>query len=182
MQGTHMVYLSCCWMTTYRNVISTVPHVIEFTEESLAAFGSMSIHCYAFIFGYMAPGPRWQDHIDIIYKRIHFQSDILPRKLAICAIICIYVDMPQPSQRIFSPLNNIIHFKNNHQFTEIKLSKLSSQAQRVVHWRAALSTSASLKTAISHKVKRRYWCLRYGGRNGLYVQCLVLSITVCWTW
>ena len=51
-----MVYPSCHWMTTYRNVTSTVPHVMEFTEEHLA--GSMSMHCYAFIFGYMAPRPR----------------------------------------------------------------------------------------------------------------------------
>ena len=34
------------------------------------------MHCYAFIFGYLAPGPRLQDHVDLIYKRIHFQSDI----------------------------------------------------------------------------------------------------------
>ena len=63
-----------------------------------------------------------QDHVDIIYKRIHFHSDFQPSELAICAIICMYA-MSQPSQRIF---------------------------------RDALSTSATLKTAISHKVKRRY--------------------------
>ena len=33
-----MVYISCCSMTTYRNVTSTVTHVMEFTEESLTVF------------------------------------------------------------------------------------------------------------------------------------------------
>ena len=53
-------------------------------------------------FGYSAPGPRQQDHVDLIYKRIHFQSNIQPRELAICLVICRYADIPQPSQRIFS--------------------------------------------------------------------------------
>ena len=41
------------------------------------SFESMSVHWCAFIFGYMASGHRWQDHVDIIYmyKRIHFQKD-----------------------------------------------------------------------------------------------------------
>ena len=43
-------------------------------------------------------------HVDRIYKRLHFQSDIWPRELAICAIICMYADMPQPSKWIFSTL------------------------------------------------------------------------------
>ena len=33
-----MVYLSCCLMTTYHNVNSTVPHVMELTEECLTVF------------------------------------------------------------------------------------------------------------------------------------------------
>ena len=41
--------------TTYRNVTLTVT---EFTEECLTVFGLMSMYCYAFIFGYLAPGPR----------------------------------------------------------------------------------------------------------------------------
>ena len=32
--------------------------------------------CHVFILGYLAPGPRRQDHVDIVYKRMHFQSDI----------------------------------------------------------------------------------------------------------
>ena len=39
------------------------------------SFGSMPMHWSAFIFGYKAPGPRLH-HVDTIYKRIHFQSDI----------------------------------------------------------------------------------------------------------
>ena len=34
------------------------------------------MHCYAFIFGNLAPGPRGKDHVDLIYKRIHLQNDI----------------------------------------------------------------------------------------------------------
>ena len=41
------------------------------------------MNCYAFTFGYL----RWQDLVDLIYKRIHFQSDIQPREQAICAIL-----------------------------------------------------------------------------------------------
>ena len=41
----------------------------------------------------------------ILYTNVlHFQSEIQPRELAICAILFMYADMSQPSQRIFSPL------------------------------------------------------------------------------
>ena len=63
-------------MTTYRNVTLTVTYVMEYTEECLTVFGSMSMLCYTFIFGYLAPGPRQQDFVNLIYKRIQFQSDI----------------------------------------------------------------------------------------------------------
>ena len=33
-----MVYPSCCLVTTYRNVTSTEPHDLEFTEECLTVF------------------------------------------------------------------------------------------------------------------------------------------------
>ena len=38
MLGTCMVYQSCSWMTTYRNVTSTLTHFMEFTEECLTLF------------------------------------------------------------------------------------------------------------------------------------------------
>ena len=63
-------------MTTYLNVTSTVTHVMEFTEKYLTVFWTdYALLCVLFI-GYLAPGPRCQDHVDLIYKRIHFQSDI----------------------------------------------------------------------------------------------------------
>ena len=48
MLGTHMVYLSCCLMTSYRNVILTVTQVMEIS----LSFASMSMLCHVFIFGY----------------------------------------------------------------------------------------------------------------------------------
>ena len=61
-----------------------------------------------------------------------------------------YADMSQPSQRIFSPLTlSILKTITN-------LQKFSVQSCHHRHWGAALSTSATLKTAISHIVKRIY--------------------------
>ena len=64
MLGTHMVYPSCCYMTTYRHVTLTITRVIEIS----LSFGSMSMLRHVFIFGYLAPGPRRKDHVDLIYK------------------------------------------------------------------------------------------------------------------
>ena len=59
--------------------------------------------------------------------------------------------------------------KNNHQFTELKCLKLSPQAQRVLHWRAALSIYATLKTAISYKVKEDTDACGMSVHSGLYI-------------
>ena len=97
-------------MTTYRHAILTVTHVVEMS----LSFGFMSLLCHVFIFGYLAPGPRRQDHVDLVYKHVHFQRDIYPTELAIYAIICRYADMPQPSRRIFSQSFNITFLKNKY--------------------------------------------------------------------
>ena len=80
-----MVYPSCSRMPTYRNVTSTITHVMEFAEMCLTVFWT---YVHALLISYLAPGPRSQDHVDLIYKRIHFQSDIQARELAKCTIIC----------------------------------------------------------------------------------------------
>ena len=53
------------------NVTVTVTQVMEIS----LSFGSMSMFYRVFILGYVAPGPRRQDHVNLVYKRIHFQSD-----------------------------------------------------------------------------------------------------------
>ena len=53
-----MVYPSCSLMTTYRNVTSTVTHVMEFTEECLTVFWTVYALLCVLFFGYLAPGPR----------------------------------------------------------------------------------------------------------------------------
>ena len=59
-------------MTTYRNVTLTVTQVMEIS----LSFGSMSMLCHVFIVGYLAPVPRRQDHVDLVYKRIQLQNTI----------------------------------------------------------------------------------------------------------
>ena len=71
--------------------------------------------------------------------------------------------MTQPSQRIFSYLTLPI-LK-----TIIKCSKLPPQTLRVVHWRAALSISATFKIAISHKIKRSINACGMVVHIGLYI-------------
>ena len=62
-----MVYPSCCYMTTYCNVTLTVTNVMAFAEECLAVF---------WICAYAWAKMTISHHVDLIYKRIHFQSDI----------------------------------------------------------------------------------------------------------
>ena len=81
-----MVYQLCSLVTTYRNVISTVTYVMEFTEECLTVFWT---YVHALLCVFYVTWHLGHDHIDLLYKRIHFQSDNLPRELAICTIICI---------------------------------------------------------------------------------------------
>ena len=51
-------------------------NVVEFTEECLTVYWIyVNVSLWVF-FGYLAPGRRKQDCVDLIYKRIHFQSDI----------------------------------------------------------------------------------------------------------
>ena len=33
------------------------------------------MHCNAFIFGYLAPGPRLQDHVDLIIFKVIFNQE-----------------------------------------------------------------------------------------------------------
>ena len=60
-------------MATYRNLTSTVTHFMEFTKECLTVFLTYVHALLCLIFGYLAPGPRRQDHVDLVYKykRIH---------------------------------------------------------------------------------------------------------------
>ena len=55
-------------LTTYRYITSTVTHYMEFTEECLTVFLTNVHALLCVIFGYLAPGTRSQDHVDLIYN------------------------------------------------------------------------------------------------------------------
>ena len=157
-----MVYPSCFWMTTYRNVTSTVTHVMEFTEECLNVLWAY-VHaflCVSFLLlDTWAKMTRtlWSYILTYTFSKWHLTK----RAGNISHNLCVswYDAAFSKDFQLF----NITNFESDHQFTEMLCSKLPPQTQRVIHWRAAFYTFTTLETAIYHKVKRRFRCLWYGG-------------------
>ena len=118
-------FLSSCWgHTSFTHHVlndyietSTVPHVMEFTDECLTVFGSMSMHRYAFIFGYMMTGSRQYCIQTYTFSKWHLTKRVgdMYENLYVCWYATAF-------QRIFSPLTwSILK-------TIINLQKLSVQS------------------------------------------------------
>ena len=132
------------------------------------SFGLLSMHCYAFIFGSLAPGPRLQDHLNLTNKRTHtFSKWHLAKRIGnMCHNLYVsWYDRAFSKDFHFFNINN---FKNNHQFTEMYFS-VFCRTQRALHRRASFSTSATLKTAIFHTVMRNIDACGMVVHNGLYI-------------
>ena len=158
MLDTCMVYPSCSWMTTYRNVASTVTHVLEFTEEYLTVFWT-NVHALLCVnFGLLGTWAKMtRSHWSYIQTYTFSKWHLTMGAGNMCHIL--YVSW---YDTVFSKdfqLFNSTNFKKN---PIINLQTCSVQSCHHRHWRALFSTSAILKTAIFRKIKRRYWYLWYG--------------------
>ena len=75
-------------------------------------------------------------------------------------------------------LFNISYFKNNHPFTEMWCSKLPSQSLK-----SCIFNFCNLEDShISQGQEKILMLVVWWSTVGCTFQCLVLSITVCWTW
>ena len=165
-----MVYPSYSWMTTYRNVTSTVTNVVEFTEECLTVFwtyGHALLCVYFWLLGTWAKMTRscWYYIQTYTFSKWHLTK----RAGNMCHNL--YVSWYDTAfSSIFSYLTLPIVK------TIINLQKCSVQSCHYRHkGRAAFCTSATFKTAISHKVKRRFWCCGIMVNSGL---CIPVSSSI----
>ena len=118
MLGTCMVYSSCFWITTYRNVLSTVIHALEFTEEYLTVFWTnvYALLCvYFWLLGTWAKmtSSRWSYIQTYTFSKWHLTK----RAGNMCHIL--YVSWYDTAFSKDFQLFNITYFKNNHQLTEM---------------------------------------------------------------
>ena len=108
--GAHMVYPSCCWMTTYGNVTSTVPHVMELTEEYLPVFW-IYVHTLLCVYFWLYGTWAWMTRSRCYYIQTYTFSKwhLTKRAGNMCdnLYVCWYVTA---FSKDFQS-SNIIHFK-----------------------------------------------------------------------
>ena len=160
---TCIVYPSWFWMATYRNVTSTVTHVMEFTEECLTVFWTYvyALLCIWFwLLGTWAKitRSRWSYIQTYTFSKWHLTK----RAGNMCHNL--YVRWYDTSFSKYFQLFSITFFKKQSLIYRNVVFKVTTTDKKGRTLESCISfTSATLKAAISHKIKRWFWCLWYGG-------------------